>query len=318
MKDTIETSYNTGLTNKFTTTMSLTAKRIILNFKSFATNPLTAILLFLVPTLFCFSTVVIAPIRYDLGLILTSAIVLMELVTYGTVAGAFRRSTLNKNTNLTVGVRWIDNLATIGTMFIMGVIMVTYVLLLLSIFDVTGILLISFNERSSLYENAFITSISLSIIYYYAVVLTLITYSVSYFFQGFFDSDMMFFTLGLIIFIALMLLGATFNDYFYVSHIDPKTSSTTIKYADWSPYGEWMFGPSLLFPFYVPTQVIKLNGDFIVHPELEKSVVWSFLSSADAYNFGGDIWKWNIMWFVPYFHIFFWWTMGFTYKYFRK
>lgn len=309
----------TSSNNKFVATVTLTWRRIMLNFKSFGTNVITLVLLFVIPTLFCLSSIIIAPVRYDFGMIIVSSIVLMELITYGTVAGAFRRSTLNKNSNLTIGVRWIDNLATIGTMFLMGLIMVTYVIGLLSTFDWMGILLIGINQRSNVFENSFLTSISLSIVYYYSIIVTLITYSVSYFFQGFFDSDMMFFTLGILIFVLLLLFGANFNNYFRVREHNPLIGDSYcyIKYDDTAPFGDSFFVPSLMFPFYAPTQIIKLNGDMLVYPECSKTILWTFLDSSDKEMFKGDIWKWNILWFVPYFHIGFWWTIGFTYKYFK-
>ncbi len=315
-----EISSQQSFIDKFVVTISLTSKRILLNLKSFATNPMTLILLFVVPTLFCLSTVVILSVGYNLGIIITSIIVLIELVTYGTVAGAFRRSTLNMNTNLTVGVRWIDNLATIGTMFIMGVVMLTYVLIVLTMLDAFGVMLFTPTTRSSEYSYLFISVINVSIIYYYTIVLTLLTYSISYFFQGFFDSDMMFFTLGLLIFIILALFGATLNDYFHIVSLPPKEGDirTIIEFKHGAPLGDGGFIPSLLFPFYIPTQVIKMNGNIIVHPELDANVLWTWIDQGSEYYLDAAAWKWNIMWFFPYFNIVFWWVLGFLYKYFIK
>lgn len=297
--------------------IKLTFQRVALNFSSLFTTPLTLILLISIPTLYCLSATVIAPINYQIGCILASSVIIVSIVNYGTVAGSFRRSTLNKNSNLTIGIRWIDNLTTVITMIIAGLITLTYCLLILSLFDNMGILI---REHWSGQDLSFARSISWSSIYYQSFLLILISYSISYLFQGFFDSDMMFFTMAIVIQLLLLILGATTNNFFRItSHRDGLFHSGYYIKMKKTLLGSWSFVPSLLFPFYAPTQFMALSGDLLSHGDYDKSLVWEWIKPETYSGFwlskiSFDSWKFNVLYFVPYIHILFWWLTGFTYK----
>lgn len=279
---------------------TLVGQRIYLNLKSITTNALTMILLFAIPTLFCSATIVFLPIKYNFEAIIVPSVMLISFITYGTIAGSFRRSTLNKNSNLTIAVRWVDNLATIGTMVILSLLVITFLLVVLTIFNLAGMMWITTTQKSNQFEFSFFFDLDLILIYYNVLLVSIISYSLSYLFQGFFDSDMMFFTLAIILFILFMLFGATINNYFWMN------DSGVIEFSsNQSLYGENFYIPSLLFPFYAPSQVIRIQGDIMVNGN--PNSIWMFIDGANA-------WKWNIIWFVPYFHIVFWWVIGFAWK----
>ncbi len=303
--------------NKVAEGFKVTTHRVYLNFKAMGNDMFTMSLIFLLPTIIALSSVVIAPIKYNLGNIIAMSIMIVEIVTYGTVAGAFRRSTLNKNSNLTIGVRWIDNLATLITMIFVSMITLLYVLTIVTLFDVMGILIINSHWlKSRDLEYLVISAVNLWSYIYWSLLLGVITYSISYFFQGFFDSDMMFVTLGIFLFIGILIFGATLNSYFTIDNVyDPKGEEAlaTIKYI-WTPMGDSMFIPSLFFPYYAPSQFMRINSELITNLTYDRSLLWTFFNSSNSKYFNESIWKWNILWFVPYMHIFFWWFVGFIYK----
>lgn len=293
---------NRGREIKLSTTFQLTSERVYLNIKSLGTNVTTLILMLCVPALFCFSAVIIAPVYYDFGVIISASVMLVSFITYGTIAGTFRRSTLNKNSNTTAAVKWVDNLATIVTMLFLGYFITMFVIVLIWVFDIMGILLVDFNEHSKNHPITFMQSIGFINIFYNATLIIVITYSMSYLFQGFFDSDMMFFTLALLMLILLLLLGATLNDYFGLYE-------DGVHYTgEWStPFRDEGFIPSLLFPFYAPSQMLRLNADALQSVDYNIFDTWTWMQ-------GEDSWRYNILWFTPYFHIIGWWFLGFAYK----
>lgn len=288
--------------------IELTLKRVYLNLSSLTTNLLTFFLLFLVPTIFCLSTTVIAYFYYDFGLIITMTAMLSGFIVYGTVAGAFRRSTLNKNSELTIGVKWIDNITTIITMLIMAYVMIHYEILLFVIFNQFDILILNGGGELNL-----IGGLGWIHMYYWMFVTVIITYSISYFFQGFLDSDMLFFTIAVIFTIFIMILGATIFNYFYYTDTvhNPRLMDVEVEvrleYLN-EHYG--MYWVSLFFPFYAPSQMMRLQGDALMH-SLPTNSLWCWVM-------GEKGWTYNLLWFIPYFHIFTWWIAGFLYKWIRK
>ncbi len=290
--------------------MKLSLQRVLLNLKSLGTYPLVIFLGILIPTLFCLASTIILPIEYNFGLVIGIVSMLIGFVVYGTVAGSFRRSTLNKNTNLTVAVRWVDNLATLLTMIILTVIVATYAILFIIFLNETGGLLLRFGEsHEAIYsrdENVdFFKELGFANIYYNILLISVITYSMSYLFQGFFDSDIMFFSLALVMVLLFALFGSTLNNYFEFSG-----DTHNIEWATYLMMPESFYVPSLLFPFYVPSQFLRLQGDSILHDGNPKDI-WVWLNGVE------HAWRYNLMWFVPYIHIFGWWTLGFIYKIFK-
>lgn len=306
--------------------VTLTSHRVWLNIRSLITQPLTAILLFILPTLFCASGTVIAPVTYHLGMMISAVVAICSIVTYGTVAGSFRRSTLNVNSNLTIAVRWIDNLATLFTLLIMSMVMLTYVLSVFTLFDYLGILLVTTSRYSELHSVDFANSIDWISIYYNALLVSILTFSLCYLYQGFFDSDIMFYVLAVVVLILLMLLGSSINNYFYLSnrmYWDPMYmgdgGTTIVFYDNVTPFGKSGYFISLLFPYYAPSQIMHLSGDAYRYSDFDSNVVWTFF---DTMRHNSDMveqsgisgWRWNILYFMPYIHIAFWWSIGFIYK----
>ncbi len=291
--------------------IKLSMQRVWLNLKSLGTYPMVVFLGFLIPSLFCLASTIILPIDYNFGLIIGVITMLIGFIVYGTVAGSFRRSTLNKNTNLTVAVRWVDNFATLVTIILLGFILATYAMGLIMLLNNAGILLLRYgnagephNVYSSQEDINLWKELGFINIYYNVFIISVITYSMSYLFQGFFDSDLMFFSLALIMTILFFLFGSTLNNYFEFSYDDHVQWGTLLIMPDWFYY------PSLLFPFYVPAQLLRLQGDSILHNASPKHI-WDWLEGTKY------AWRYNIMWFVPYVHIFGWWTLGFVYKIFK-
>ncbi len=301
----------------FKSAAQITGKRVYLNFKAMVNDLLTTSLILLLPTIICLSGIVIAPVKYNLGIFIIQSILIIEVITYGTVAGAFRRSTLNKNSNLTIGIRWIDNLATLLTMMIVSIIALGYVLFIITLFDMMGILIIDLSLRSSQLDYLVISSIDMFSLIYFSFLAGVITYSICYFFQGFFDSDIMFVTLGVILFVTVLIFGATINSYFSIRNsIDPRANDldSSITYNKNVMTGQYMFIPSLMMPYYVPAQMMRISCEVMTNLNLDKYGVWTFFTKNNSQYLGAPIWKWNILWFVPYLHILFWWSSGFVYK----
>lgn len=284
----------------------LTLRRVYLNLASLTTNILTLLLMFFIPTLFCLGTTVIAPFYPNFGYIITTTAMLSGFIVYGTVAGTFRRSTLNKNSDLTMGVKWIDNLTTIITMLIMAFIMVNYELILFTIFDSIHILILLDHPDLQLWHD-----LSITLVYYWMFITVIITYSISYFIQGFFDSDMFFFTVAVVFTIGMMILGATIFSYFaYKGQYKPKAEIPGIEGTDNFNKYPFMYWISLAFPFYTPSQMMRLQGDALLRG-LDPTSIWCWA------NIDEHAWQFNILWFVPYGHIIIWWISGFIYKWFK-
>ncbi len=301
--------------------IKLSTQRVYLNFKSMVINPLTMVLLILIPFLFCITTTLFAPARYQLGMIIGASIVLVSFVVYGSVAGSFRRSTLNSNLEMTASIKWTDNLATIGTMVIMTFLVLGFNIGLLIIFNKMGILLFGPEGYvNSKYTYNFL-NLNYFFIIYNSLLITVITYSIAYLIQGFFDSEMFFFTTAIVFLILLLIFGSTLNQYFIVNG-----STGELLYNNYSIMPEGFYIPSLLFPYYAPTQMLQVQGQLLtVHFDVNPKDVyntfnpWSWQNNIIDFN-GGLIcdWKWNILWFVPYFHILFWWFIGFGSKAIKK
>lgn len=294
----------------------LSLERVILNFKSVFSSIYLVFLIFLIPTLICTSTLILSPVIYSFGFIMTSTIMLSSFIIYGTVAGSFRRSTLNKNSDLTVSVRWVDNASTILTMIIMSIIMLFFVLFVLSIFNLTGWMMLTFEDKSSDRDFSVWLDLAISSVVYQVLLITIITYSLSYFIQGFFDSDMIFFTVAISMLILTLLFGAVLNSYFHIAdnpgEVDPRfmIDGNAILFGKYSTMPEWFFYPSLLFPYYSCAEILKLNMYTSVTVESTKNVsliVWSLTS----YN---EPWTYTLLWIIPYVNIALWWTAGFAYK----
>lgn len=239
-------------------------------------------------------------------------------VVYGSIAGSFRRSTLNNNANLTKAIKWTDNLATIMTMVILSFIVVAYVLLVIRVLEYSGLLLLEFGVRSSSVHVKLFEVIGFVNIAYNILIISALVYSTSYLYQCFFDSEMMFFTLAIVMLIALLLFGGTVNNFFGI-YMDKEDGleDTYVKVYTQKP--TWLYVASQMFPFYAPTQMLKLQGDPIRRvidsgildgssvdsiEGIHASVLWDW----KEWNNGG--WMYNLLWLVPYAHIFAWWFLG--------
>ncbi len=291
--------------------IKLSTNRVYLNFKSVFSNLLTAILLFVIPFLFCVSTLIIVPIGYFYGIIMTGSTMLSGFIIYGTVAGSFRRSTLNKNSNLTVGIRWVDNASTIITMVLMSITMMLFITITLEIFAWTGLMLVKLDGiRTSEEHIEILKHLDILNVVYQTVITSLITYSLSYFIQGFFDSDMVFFTFAICMSILLMIFGGTVNSYFNIGKVGPfyKPGDWVVIYKADSLMGDAFYIPSLFFPYYSQSAMLKLNMMSVVFDEGSSAhALWSWTS----YNQG---WRYSMLWISPYINILIWWAIGFVYK----
>ncbi len=234
---------------------------------------------------------------------------LSGFIIYGTVAGSFRRSTLNKNSDLTVGIRWVDNASTIITMIIMSVIMMLFITITLELFAWTGIMLVTLDGvRTSDRHIEILKHLDLINVVYQTFLTSIITYSLSYFVQGFFDSDMVFFTFAICLSILLIIFGGTVNSYFRIHKVSYFPVEWGVEYEADSLMGDAFFIPSLFFPYYSQSAMLKLNMMSVVFNGGESShVLWHWTS----YNEG---WRYSLLWISPYVNILIWWALGFVYK----
>ncbi len=298
--------------------IKLLVKQIILNFKSIISDRINIILLLFIPLLMTLIPMFFIPLAYSLGVVVTGTVMLISFIIYQKVSLSFKKSTLYSNNKLSSGNRWLMNLSTIATLLIVSYMLVIFLIIVLKIFSEMNILLWGYRKYPTNGNHWDTFNLPFIYIYYQITLLTLITFSLSYFIEKFSNNANFYYILTIILFLLIVIFGGSFNNYFheiekgidgrYLPSFDPSGSI----------YPPNIYIPSLFIPFFAPSQMItitgemtKINGDnLIVWTRYREFSPWVWETKSMFSSMNGEIWKWNILWIVPYLHIIIWFLLG--------
>ncbi len=318
--------------------IKLTVKQVILNFKYLFSSYMNIIFL-LLPVILVSLTVptFLFSINDAYGITVCVAIMTSLFVLYNGIVYQFRNSTLYNQSQLTKNNKWIFNLSSLMTLFIVGISIYIIQLFILQFMAMFGFL--ARNIVGSLSSNITFRLFKMPMgwNFYWASILILICFSFSFFVSRVIKSSKGYFIVTMSLIILTIIFGATFNDYFKSQYtfkdIDGEELRMYIYQGNVKAiFPEYMYIPSLLFPVYAPAQMFNKSGC---------AAAWEQTSDGYHYatgffKYGGNLWtwqedwwfktnglqstawRWNILYFVPYFHIVGWFGLGMVISKFKK
>ncbi len=299
--------------------IKLIVKQIILNFKSITQDKINIILLFLIPLLTTTIPVFFIPLAYSMGVVITSTIMIVTFIIYQRIALSFKKSTLYSNSKLASGNRWLMNLSTIITLLIVGYFIFIFLIIVLQILANLNFLLWGYRNYSDWgHWNLF--NLPFVYVIYQISLLIIVTFSLSYFIEKFSDNTNFYYITAIVLFILIFIFGGSFNNYFHEPIKNNEGVYSPVFDESQSIFPGSMFVPSLLLPFFAPSQMITITGEMVkMNPN--NQIVWGPYQNftpwfwttksmfSDIYNISNS-WRWNILWITPYIHIVFWFLLG--------
>ncbi len=313
--------------------IKLVVKQIILNIKSMFSNWFNIALILLIPIIILTLPVFFIPLNYSFSIVFCIISSITSFIVYERVSYSFKKSTLYNNQKLSKNNKWIYNLSTIFTMILIVWSVVLFSVLILIILNNFDLLLDDYlknkrEEKFNLYKTPWLFFI------YQLTLLTLVFFSLSYFIEKVAISSKSYYSSLISLLILIIIFGGAFNNYFLTPqrYVDEKNNKV-FNYAIFnypgheSIFPSYIFAPSLLFPFFAPAQMMIAIGN-ITHFHYDSNInewvhkvskwnnfspwLWekkSYMQLLDP-AIQSPVWKWNILWIVPYFHIIGWFLLG--------
>ncbi len=284
--------------------LKLIAKQFILNIQFLFKNK-KLLLLFMMPiALSALILVVFVPTFQGFPISLEISLIPILGFIFASISFNFTKSTLYQNLKVTKSNKYNFNITILLIMIVSSIFILFILLSILSILSELHILETRWLEYdyNSRYYSFFNDALWIAILS--SIEISVILFSISFFYTRIFNSEKSYYILILAITIFAIFFGGTFNNYF------------------WSWGGEYMrfhrsmfplntFTASLFFPFYAPGQLSVffgqhsfrwVDGSFGVQGDWANisAIKWQSKSfSVIPESYYGEMWKWNTVLLMP-------------------
>ncbi len=300
--------------------IKLIIKQFLLNNKTIASRPMNLALLVsmsIMATLFC---VLFIPVRESFSLMTTFTISSTSMIIFNFIYFNYKKSSLNSNSSLTKNNRYTFVVSTILTMALFAIFNYIIMLLLLQSEDFLGIIKYDWIDNGPNSAYLRILSLPMLFILYEISLNILIVFSLSYLLTSFVKSQKTFFIYIVSLLLLIFLFSASFNNYFFQQYKIDGQFNPAFNYNNGTFYPTFLFLPFVvILPFFSISQMLAPIGQTILF-KANGDQYWGWYndytpwiwSSQELLNESGLIidgavpsaWKWNILWFMPYIHIF--------------
>ncbi len=250
--------------------LKLVVKQNILNIKQVILNKMNIMFLSFIVIIALLIPMVFIPLSMAYPIVFLITLIPVNGSVFSTINFNLKKSTLNKNYNITKSNRWVFNISTILTMMLFSFIIFNLIYVFLIIFGQFGILLSAWRQYpdSSVVNGVYNDLIDIgiySLTLYSVIIISLITFSISFFFSHFISSQKTYFMFILTSLILTIVFGGSFNDYFYL----PQDVGATFQNNPIFP--KQIYWITLLFPFGPSGQLLRnigrlSEGHYLVDP----------------------------------------------------
>ncbi len=250
--------------------LKLVVKQNILNIKQVILNKMNIMFLSFIVIIALLIPMVFIPLSMAYPIVFLITLIPVNGSVFSTINFNLKKSTLNKNYNITKSNRWVFNISTILTMMLFSFIIFNLIYVFLIIFGQFGILLSAWRQYpdSSVVNGVYNDLIDIgiySLTLYSVIIISLITFSISFFFSHFISSQKTYFMFILTSLILTIVFGGSFNDYFYL----PQDVGATFQNNPLFP--KRIYWITLLFPFGPSGQLLRnigrlSEGHYLVDP----------------------------------------------------
>lgn len=301
--------------------VKLVVKQILLNIKIIFSSKLNLIFILFFVGISITLPIIFIPFWIAAGMPFLISLIPTIAIVYSSSDYKFRKSTLYKNTELTINNKWIFHLSTLITVILFAIMTSSFVFIVLSIAGNFNLLLMGWLSYADVVNGKatewYTFSFSLYFIVIYASLqIAFLIYGISFLCQHLISSEKGYFTLILSILILTIIFGGSLNDY-YLEH------SNIVKYDDslfpWNIY--WF---SALFPFYMPGQLIG-SAASIGRVSIDSEGIIQYHSWFNTHDtlypilFGKEnnvLWNWSLS--IPYFEIITFFILGYIISKFAR
>ncbi len=257
--------------------IKLVVKQNILNIKQVILNKMNIMFLSFIIIIALLIPMVFIPMAMAFPMIFLISLIPVNGSVFSTINFNLKKSTLNKNYNITKSNRWVFNFSTILTMLLFSFIVFNFLYIILILLNKLNILLVGWrrypdsNSIGSVYFNLLnISTYSLTL--YCVIIISLITFSISFFISHFISSQKTYFMFILTSLILAIVFGGAFNDYFYLWN----DIGAGIQQHPLFP--EKIYWVTLLFP-YGPTGQLLRNIGRLSEWEYQANGIFNYWSS---------------------------------------
>ncbi len=307
-KETIVEFYQNSIDDQISK-FKLMIKIIILNFKYLFHNKKNLLLLTIIPLLALIIPVFLAPLFYSYPAFVTLGVLGPAALTYCSTAYEWRKGTLYPSLLTTRSNKYIFYFASFLFMLIMVWSLYIITLMVLVLMNQVGLLLhgwafivdhISYLEFGRIY---FIPTI------YSLFELTLVTFSIFFFFQNLAKSNVSLYMVLFAIAVLQFIFGGLFTQYFLKTTDLPDTGTSVPQFkgmlfpedAYWFSYlMDPLFGPSMHIQS-ISSKWLYNNGKPAYGGD-NKFIFWIWETNSNTFGLieKSSMFKWNLLWITPY------------------
>lgn len=293
-------------TNKLLRILFLNTKSFLLNWKAAFQNFIFVVFCSLI-------LILMVPMETGFGLMLSILIIYTSSSTFLRTYIKFKTTTIKNNLKI-IGTK--ESIITISSLIstIIESLLVSFLFyLILFISSKLGILttqLIDIGKPDP--NDIYLLDFKNSFYFIYQIILiTLITFSIYFMINRFNISEKLFMVIVVILFVFTFVSAGLLNNFFYIStvYLLPKFDT---------PTNHGLFIPSLFSPYFSVSQQLssfmRIKTLDVRNPDLVTPWIWltkEKLSSAGNSWMDQVPWRWNILFFVPYMHISFYFGLSF-------
>lgn len=294
-------------------TVKMIAKRMILDLGVVMKNYTFWLMIFLSPLLFYSIPIVFAPSQLSMQVVVVGSCSITSAIVYSQIAGVYRISSLYKNSKLNRQDKITSNISGFSVTLLISLFVLIIVLAYMEFFGIWDILLDGWiweganSHKDFAFSFFALESGAFALVWYSVIEITLIICALGFMMFRISDNTKNYFVIILAFVILDIILGGIFNNYFRFDNWGDGFVPSFELNLTLNMFPEYFFVPSLFFPLYPSSQHL-VNCSNIVE-DVQRfgktgidPFVWLTFSnvSPEVVNKWGDIWKWNILWILPW------------------
>ncbi len=302
--------------------IKLTVKQNILNIKQLLINKINILLIISFCAIALITPIIFIPIEISFPIVFVISLVPINGTTFAAINFNLKKSTLNRNYNITKSNRWIFNLSTLTTMLIVTFFVTTLLLISLLFLNNLNLLLYKYGEyppAQSIYgEITYIFNFSdYFLVIYSCILLSVVSFGVSFMVSSFIKEQRTYFGLVMIMLIFGVIFGGAFNVYFYAP-------INGLSFQKNPPFPTKIYWVTLLMPFGPLGQILSVVPPLAkVYIKTNGDLLWNWSQYLEPCGSWRALWfnnslAWNITILTPYIQILIYGVVGISISKFIK
>ncbi len=302
--------------------IKLTVKQIILQFKTLLKSPIQVLLILLIPFLITTTLpIFFFGMKDSYGVTVTLSVSIVVFILYSYFVGEYRKSTLYKNLQSTKSNKWIFNLSSFVSIFIIGILVFFFHFALMFIYSKLNLLQVSILKKLNTDINE-IQMFQLPFMWtvYWVSVIIGVSFSISFALYRVVKEAKTYYITIIIIVILGIIFDSTFNNYFMTSAWSNGEVMDSLFFGGSvrALFPNSFYWPSIIYPFYAPSQMLTVAGmktlvnksDGLASMKYIAFWKWQVNSDYIAAGLNPNAWRWNLLYFLPYIHSSMWIASG--------